>query len=236
VIKIMNHKSLKSAYLEVKTSKESLLPERINLGFREVHTLNLLASEIGYVSNIGSTVLDLGCADKYLAPAIKSIGSNYIGLDYFDVNFETDKLPIESNSVDIAVSLAVIEHISDPDNFLSEIFRCLRPGGLIYLSTPNFQLDFRNFYNDPTHVRPYTPTSLEQLLTLNNFTSSATFPGIRCKDISWYRGPNRFNKAYYFLPFRNDTRFKVPAFLKGHSRSVFGLALKPMDPFKLRKT
>ena len=94
--------------------------------------------------------LDLGCGDRFLAPALQSHGLQYIGLDADTLNFETDTLPFDDASIDLAVSLAVIEHLRDPSRFLAEIRRCLRPGGAIYLSTPNFQYDFRNFYNDPT--------------------------------------------------------------------------------------
>jgi SAM-dependent methyltransferase len=223
----MNRSSLKTAYLEARTATDNLTPDRISFGFREVQTLKLLAEEVGFAVEGELNLLDLGCADRYLAPGVKAQGWDYMGLDYTDVDFEVGKFPVESNSVDIAISLAVIEHLKEPENFMSEVFRCLKPGGLVYLSTPNFQLDFKNFYNDPTHVRPYTPVSLAELLGLNGFTSAESFPGLRCKNISWYRGSNRFLKAYYLLPFRGDTRFPVPEFLKGHARSIFGLALKP---------
>jgi SAM-dependent methyltransferase len=224
----MNHSIIKTAYLESKMQTYQPGPDRTYLGHREIQTLRLLANEVGFDASAELNLLDLGCADKYLEPAVKAQGWRYNGLDYVDVDFEVDRLPLESDSIDIAVSLAVIEHLRDPETFISEVFRCLRPGGLIYLSTPNFQLDFKNFYNDPTHIRPYTPTSLVELLRLNGFESAAAFPGLRCKDISWYRGPTRFIRAYYLLPFRSDTSFPVPSFLKGHSRSVFGLALKPL--------
>jgi SAM-dependent methyltransferase len=223
----MNYKNTKSAYLEARTSEISLTEDRVNLGNREIITLKMLANELAFSPKPGAKILDLGCADKYIEPACKDQGWNYTGLDYQDVDFEDERLPVESNSIDIAISLAVIEHLKDPQNFLSEIHRCLKPGGLIYLSTPNFQLDFKNFYNDPTHVRPYTPTSLTELLKLNGFKAAASFPGVRCKKISWYRGPRRFLKAYYLLPFRSDTRLPVPNILKGHARSIFCLALKP---------
>ncbi|NDB53370.1 MAG: M23 family peptidase [Chitinophagaceae bacterium] len=84
------------------------------------------------------------------------------------------------------------------------------------------------FYNDLTHVRPYTPESLEQLLKLHGLINVATFPGLRCKPISWYRGKYRFLKAFYLLPFRNDTAIPAPTFLRGHARSIFGLGIKPI--------
>ena len=208
---------------------ESITGERLVLGQSEIQTLKLLAAEIGCESSPKNMLLDLGCADRFLEPACKSERWTYRGLDYTDVNFEVDTFPVEDNSVNFAVSLAVIEHLRDPENFISEVYRCLKPGRVVYLSTPNFQLDWKNFYNDPTHVRPYTPESLEQLLKLSGFSLVASFPGLRCKDISWYRGKNRFLKAYYLLPFRSDTGWAVPQFLKGHARSVFALGRKPMQ-------
>ena len=224
----MNRSNIKTAYHKSKMLTDRLAPDREYLGLREIQTLRMLADEVGFAARAGLELLDLGCADKYLEPATRSQGWSYTGLDYVDVDFEIGKLPLKSDTVDIAVSLAVIEHLRDPENFISEIFRCLRPGGLVYLSTPNFQLDFKNFYNDPTHVRPYTPTSLVELLRLNGFDSAAAFPGLRCKNISWYRGSKKFLRAYYLLPFRSDTSFPAPSFLKGHARSVFALARKPL--------
>ncbi len=45
--------------------------------------------------------------------------------------------PIESESVDVIVADWVIEHISDPESFLREAFRTLRPGGTICIRTAN---------------------------------------------------------------------------------------------------
>lgn len=216
---------IKSVYEGLKKAAEPA-PERVKMGEREIQTLQLLAGEVGFGCRAGQTFLDLGCADRYLEPACREAGWSYCGLDYTDLDFECDRFPLEDESVDLAVSLAVIEHLREPSKFLSEISRCLKPGGLVYLSTPNFQLDWKNFYNDPTHVRPYTPVSLEALLSLSGFESVASFPGLRCKPIGWYRGPNRFLRAYYMLPFRNDTSWPVPGFLRGHARSIFGLGLK----------
>lgn len=225
----MKQKNLKTAYQNSKKTSENNTAERLVLGQREIQTLKLLAAEIGYESSPKNMLLDLGCADRFLEPACRNESWTYLGLDYTDVNFEVGTFPVEDNSVDFAVSLAVIEHLQSPESFISEVYRCLKPGGVVYLSTPNFQMDWKNFYNDPTHVRPYTPVSLELLLKLSGFLSVASFPGLRCKDISWYRGKNRFLKAYYLLPFRSDTAWPVPQFLRGHARSVFALGRKPMQ-------
>ena len=218
---------IKSRYQESKSNQGGLSDERLRLGRREIHTLKELASHVGYATSLRLKVLDLGCGDRYIAPACAEEGWDYEGLDYDCVDFESDALPCEAESVDIAMSLAVIEHLREPDQFISEIFRCLRPGGLVYLSTPNFQRDYKNFYNDPTHVRPYTPQSIAELLRLFGFSNIDVFPGIRAKPRHWYTGKLRFFKAYYMLPFRADTKWPVPDVFKGHARSMFAVGMKP---------
>lgn len=225
----MSNENLKSMYQSLKSETVNTDIERIRLGIREIDTLKMLAKEVDFQTNGIKSFLDVGCGDKYLQQACHESGWNYLGIDYSDANFEFDTFPVNDASFDIICSLAVIEHLTNPDNFLNEVFRCLKPGGLLYLSTPNFQLDFINFYNDPTHVHPYTPISLELLLQLKNFRNVHIFPGLRCKNISWYRGKYRFLKAYLLLPFRNDAPSFIPDFLKGHSRSIFALATKPLN-------
>lgn len=47
------------------------------------------------------------------------------------------RLPYENESIDVACSLEVIEHVEDQFEFTRELFRILRPGGIALLSTPN---------------------------------------------------------------------------------------------------
>ncbi|RLA42803.1 MAG: hypothetical protein DRR06_13625 [Gammaproteobacteria bacterium] len=48
-------------------------------------------------------------------------------------------LPFVEGSFDIAISNHVIEHLHDAENHLEELARVVRPGGLVYLATPNRQ-------------------------------------------------------------------------------------------------
>lgn len=202
------------------------IQNRIEMGTREISTLVMLAKALGYDFNKKDALLvDLGCGDQHLIEGVKKLNFNYKGLDIKDLNFEFDKLPFESNSVDIVVSLAVIEHISNPNLFLSEIYRVLKKDGFFYLSTPNFQMDSRNFYNDPTHCKPYTPISLEIILRMYQFSNINTFPGLRCKNLWFYEGKYRFLKGYYLFPFKGNVKW-VPRFLKGKSTSIIALAFK----------
>lgn len=199
--------------------------ERELLGYREIETLKKVSSLIDFNFPSNGKLIDLGCNDQHIKKATEESGLEYFGLDIDKCNFNSDKLPFENNSIDIAISLAVIEHIDNVDFYISQIKRVLKPGGLIYLSTPNFQICYKNFYNDPTHIKPYTPTSLEMLLAINEFRNINTFPGLRCKPNWFYKGKYRFLKAYWLLPFDGSNKY-APNFTKGRSSSVFALGIK----------
>ena len=47
------------------------------------------------------------------------------------------RLPYDDESIDVACSLEVIEHVEDQFAFTRELHRILRPGGLAIISTPN---------------------------------------------------------------------------------------------------
>ena len=214
-------------YFEQERNKSSNILNRQELGEREIKTLfnitEIYGDKIYLKRNL--QFLDLGCGDQHLKHPVTSRNLNYIGLDITDVNFEFEKLPIENNSIDIVASLAVIEHISNPDNFLTEILRVLKPGGIIYITTPNWSFDYKAFYNDPTHVKPYTPITLERILLMYGYNNPKTYPGLRCKPKWYYLGKFRFLKAKYLLPFRGDSKY-LPSFLKGKSKSIIAIASK----------
>ncbi|MFN6992331.1 MAG: methyltransferase domain-containing protein, partial [Fervidobacterium sp.] len=54
--------------------------------------------------------------------------------------------PLKNESFDTVVSMDVIEHLYDVDNFLSEIYRILKNGGKAIISTPNL-ISWRNRLN-----------------------------------------------------------------------------------------
>lgn len=215
-------------YFEQNTSKIKKIINRQELGEREIITFLNISEFYGkkiILNDEKKQFLDLGCGDQHLKKPVEDRNMNYLGLDITDVNFEFDKLPLENNSIDFIVTLAVIEHISNPDNFLSEILRVLKPGGIVYISTPNWYYSFKEFYNDPTHVKPYNPATLERILLMYGFNDPKTYPGLRCKPKWYYLGKYRFFKGNFLLPFRGENKY-APKFLKGRSTSIFAIATK----------
>jgi ubiquinone/menaquinone biosynthesis C-methylase UbiE len=63
----------------------------------------------------------------------------------------------------------LFEHLADPDRAMAEIGRVLKPGGMCFLVVPSERQLGRGFWDDYTHVRPYTKASLVQLSAANHF-------------------------------------------------------------------
>jgi ubiquinone/menaquinone biosynthesis C-methylase UbiE len=97
-----------------------------------------------------SRVLDLGCGfEGNLLRKIKDRISSGVGLD-ISVNHENEdlkiklfahdlneKLPFSENEFDVVTSLANLEHLEIPKKTLEEIYRVLKPEGILLLTTPS---------------------------------------------------------------------------------------------------
>ena len=232
----------KNYYKKIIESRNSLRSQKISdeLAEREVFTLFKLLRHFYNKSydNQNNIVVDVGCGDTYLKNFFEKKNFVYKGYDLDDLNIEKDKIPLPDNSVDIVINVGLIEALENSNNLFLESRRILKPDGIIYTITPNWLKDFKNFYNNPIHKKPYTPNSLKQAYLINGFKDINILPGLRCKPLWYYKGPFRFEKAFYLLPFnryeffekrvytKNFWRRFIPGFLKGHSRSLIGIAKK----------
>ena len=57
---------------------------------------------------------------------------------------------------------------------MKEILRILKPGGIVITLTPEWVSQIETFYEDPTHVHPYQPKGLEDLLIMSGFTDTSS--------------------------------------------------------------
>jgi SAM-dependent methyltransferase len=115
--------------------------------FNRQNILNL------FEENNGALFLDLGCDDGVLTRELaKKINTNNLyGVEIIDEqikiaekngivikNFDLNKeFNLESDYFDIIHANQVIEHLYNSDNFISEIYRVLKPGGYAIISTEN---------------------------------------------------------------------------------------------------
>lgn len=199
---------------------------RKSMASREFDTLSyLLKVFYNYELKKGSRVLDLGSGDQFLKDEFEKREILYNSLDITDLNFETDKFIFDDNKFDLVIGLAVLEHLKDPNIFLDESKRVLKKDSYLFLSTPNWKYSKNIFYDDVTHVKPYSPDSLNEILSIKKFKNIKIMPNLRCKSKWWYEGKFKFLKAYYLLPFNGDAKF-IPNFLKGKSKGIFAIGKK----------
>jgi 2-polyprenyl-3-methyl-5-hydroxy-6-metoxy-1,4-benzoquinol methylase len=126
---------------------------------------------------ISGHVLEVGSGEGYGMELLAPKATKYMAIDKYPTAINTE-LPdsnkitflqmnvppfdgIEDNSFDFIVSFQVIEHIEDDEFFCRELFRVLKPGGQLILTTPNIKMSLTR---NPWHVREYTPLQLHQLL------------------------------------------------------------------------
>lgn len=166
-------------------------------------------------------LIDLGCGDGFHSSAFIKLGLETYGLDIAEDQLVkatalgiiatkgdlTEKLPDADAYFDIVYSGETIEHIVDIRNFLTEINRILRPGGLLILTTPNLAgLDdrLRLLFGKKVrhqdalceshylHVRVFTFSSLREVLEKDGFeikyqaSNKVRFGSIFGKDFDSY--------------------------------------------------
>jgi len=90
-----------------------------------------------YCNKKDLTILNLGSGNSDYTEYI----SNVDMFNYNNVNLvcNIDNLPLKSNSCDIIINIAVLEHVNNPELVVSEIFRVLKKGGIVFSFFPFIQ-------------------------------------------------------------------------------------------------
>ncbi len=102
----------------------------------------------------GKKVLDIACGEGYGTKLLARRAEHVLGVDidkavikhakakYPAANCEFKagsavKIPVADHSIDLAVSFETIEHVEDYKPFLAELKRCLKPDGVLIISSPD---------------------------------------------------------------------------------------------------
>ena len=88
---------------------------------------------------VGAGIVGEGSEPLYDDPDIDVIAFDVYRTDAISFVADAHDLPLADLSVDAVWIQAVLEHMVDPHRVVSEVFRVLRPGGLLYAETPFMQ-------------------------------------------------------------------------------------------------
>ena len=101
----------------------------------------------------GLRVVDCGCSGGIIADALHGAGATVIGLDIDAPGLQgartrfgasatficadSERIPLASGSVDVAICNHIYEHVVHPDRLFAELRRVIHPNGMLYLGLGN---------------------------------------------------------------------------------------------------
>jgi 2-polyprenyl-3-methyl-5-hydroxy-6-metoxy-1,4-benzoquinol methylase len=121
-------------------------------------------------------VLDYGCGPGDFIQECSVLGIEAVGVDNSDFSLEIARgrglkvfradyrsLPDQLGEFDLIFLQSVVEHVHHPVELIRNLKKYLKESGVMVVSAPTPGC---YFWDDPTHIRPYTPKSFRFLADL----------------------------------------------------------------------
>ncbi len=85
--------------------------------------------------------LDVGCGTNAYKSLFSRFTDDFFGIDiattpYIDVKGDIKQLPFKSASIDLITCNMTIEHVRNYESLINEIWRALKPGGVLMIDLP----------------------------------------------------------------------------------------------------
>lgn len=185
---------------------------------RKLDSTERITKAAGFTSNKIKNFLDIGCGEGYSLIEAFSRGWSVYGIDITDHRIETAKdngirfinsdlmnAKLPSEFFDIVYLDSVLEHVYNPSEYLTEIKRILKKGGILYLGVPNedslfndvrkifYKITGKNItekikpFQSPYHINGFNKASLKfaldrtglSIVKLRNFASRVEFMKVK---------------------------------------------------------
>lgn len=181
-----------------------------------------------------SKILEIGSGYGFFLKNMHKLGYDVTGVE---ISSERRKIlkritnaPILSINIDESIKtnekfefillFQVLEHISNPINFLTNIQKLMKPNGKIFVEVPNIQdsqlkinKSYENWFWQRAHLNYFSPKMLKKVLEKSGFKKN-TMVGIQRHGIEnmfhwkFFRKPQLKNTSYYSSPKTLDDFYK----------------------------
>jgi len=131
----------------------------IGLGeeYKRAYFYKAVISLIRSFNLIPKVIIEIGCGAGYMSKHLANLPGrpHIISTDLFEVGLRIAKdalqcfsnvslqrvdaqnIPFLDSTADIVIAFDVIEHLPEPERFISEAYRVMKPNGTLLISTPN---------------------------------------------------------------------------------------------------
>ena len=167
-------------------------------------------------------VLDIGCGARMGPWIISDNAAKVFALDiskeaifYCSKKWEknnivylvadAEKLPFKNGIFDAVLSFELIEHLNDYKNYLAEVYRILKKGGMLIISTPNRSVSSPSgIISNPYHIREFDLEEFKNIL-LDQFVGVSLYG---------QKPSTRIIQAEFLLDIINEKQYRTPELLK----------------------
>ena len=219
-----------------------ILANKTEVKFNQ-NKFNSLIKDIKKIKNINYKVLDIGCANGQFLDACKASGWDTYGLELNDserkealkkghivYNSKIHSNFVKKESFDLITMLEVLEHVHNPAKVIKNIWKALKPNGLIVIIVPNVDslasniMQSRcNMFLGMSHITMFDPN------TLKNFMYKHSFKQVFCTTIT-----SELSVINNYLnmqdPYLGNAKIKSPLLKKWNDKNI----LKKMKGYKIK--
>lgn len=171
------------------------------------HYLRLMELYTG--GAVRGRVLEIGCGrGEFILEAV-SHGLEAVGVEYAEASAlqarallegraeiltgDIDSAQLPAASFDYCLFADVIEHVRNPAAFIDQVWRVLKPGGMVFIATPSIDSPSARFMRENwmefklEHLSYFNRHTLDQLLHRHHFTDIQTGAGYKVLTLDYIR-------------------------------------------------